>query len=90
MTTAIVVISIYLWAFVWFSNWFQALKEIGPILELTRMTNGFPFTFEKNFIFLGLLPESSLLSVGSLFLYVLLSLALFIGGSTLFEKKVRL
>jgi hypothetical protein len=90
VTTVTVVISIFLWAFVWFSNWFQALKEIGPLLELTRITNGFPFTFEKNFIFLGLLPENALLSVGSLFLYALFSLALFIGGSALFEKKVRL
>jgi hypothetical protein len=37
-----------------------------------------------------LLPENALLSVGSLFLYALFSLALFIGGSALFEKKVRL
>jgi hypothetical protein len=90
VTIAVVWLSVYIWAFVWFSDWFQEIKEFGPILELTPMANGFLYLREQNFIFLGLLPESAFITVGSLFLYVVISLVLFIMGATLFEKKVRL
>ena len=90
VTLVLVVICTFLWALVWFTNWFQMIKEMGPILEVSTMTAGLPYLRETNLLFAGLMPESALMTVGSLLLYIVISLGLFIGGATLFEKKVRL
>ena len=90
VTLVLVVICTFLWAFVWFTNWFQTIKEMGPVLEVSTMTAGLPYLRETNPLFAGLMPESALMTVGSLLLYIVISLGLFIGGATLFEKKARL
>ena len=83
------IMGMFVWMVVWFMPWFQAIKEMGPIFELSTMTAGLPYLRESNFIVAGLFPESALMTVGSLLLYIGLSSGLFIGGAMLFEKKVR-
>lgn len=84
------VVGMFIWTVVWFKPWFQEIKEMGPILELGPMTTGLPYLRETNLMLAGLMPESALMTVGSLLLYIGFSLGLFIGGATLFERKVRL
>lgn len=83
-------VGMFIWTIVWFTPWFQKIKEMGPILELGTMTTGLPYLRETNLMLAGLMPESALITVGSLLLYIGFSLGLFIGGTALFEKKVRL
>lgn len=90
LTLILFVSSIVLWAFIWFTDWFQSLREIGSIIDFRVIKSDLPYFTESNFMLAGLMPEDAILTVGSLFLYIVLSSALFIGGATLFEKKVRL
>lgn len=81
----------YLWALLYFSEWFSTIKEMGPI-QITGTVTLFEsnLVFENNYIFWGLVPEGALLSAGSFLLYVVLTAIYFVSGSMLFEKKVRL
>lgn len=90
LTLILVVMSNVLWAFIWFTDWFQSLREMGPIIDFRMVKSDLPYFAETNFMLAGLMPEDAILTVGSLLLYIVLSSALFISGATLFEKKVRL
>ena len=72
--------------FSWFTKVFGAIKEMGPL----RMTEDVTFFEYNNYIFMGLVPETALLSIGSLLLYIVTTTLYFVAGSILFEKKVRL
>ena len=80
----------YVWAFFWgilyFLELFSPIKEMGPI----KLTEGLSYLAYHNYIFTGLVPESAILSIGSLLLYVVMIAIYFFAGSVLFEKKVRL
>lgn len=75
----------YGWGVLYFSEAFGWIKEMGPI----HMTEGVIFSGHDNYIFMGLVPEVALLSIGSLLLYVVVTTIYFVVGSVLFEKKVR-
>jgi len=89
-TLFIIIMSVILWSLLWFTDWFQGIREMGILMDLRNMSGDFPFFTETNLVIAGLMPKGGTLSVGSLLLYIVLSSALFIGGTTLFQKKVRL
>ncbi len=90
VTMVLWVVGMFVWAIIWLIPSFQSVKEMGPIFGSNTITAGLPYLRETNVMMAGLLPESTLMTAGSLLLYLIFSLALFIGGATLFEKKVRL
>ncbi|MBO0602596.1 hypothetical protein I2483_13090 [Sporosarcina sp. E16_3] len=83
----VVIISVniwlYGWALVWFTQVFQTVKEMmpmyGPIqpMELLMLNN-------------YIVPGGTILTIGSLVLYGMMTALYFVVGSMLFEKKVRL
>lgn len=74
---------IYGWAVVWFTEVFQTVKAIGPMFGPIQEMGLLMFT---NYI----VPGGTILTIGSLVLYGLLTVFYFAIGSMLFEKKVRL
>lgn len=90
VTFLFVLISNIAWAVIWTTDGIQKTIEFWPLLTLDVATSAYPYLHETNFILSGLMPEKALITVGSLFLYVVISLGVFIAGASLFEKKVRL
>ncbi len=90
VTVALFPLSTLIWAVIWIMDWLQVLKETGPIYGVRTAAGVSPSLFETNFILGSLLPESASLTIGSVLLYGVFTSILFIGGSMLFEKKVRL
>lgn len=74
---------LYGWGVVWFTAFFQTVKEIGPM-------DGPIQTIDLLMVNNYIVPGGTILTVGSLVLYGLLTVLYFVVGSTLFEKKVRL
>lgn len=89
VTGVFVFVSTIVWAIIWFTDGFQKVKEMGPLLKLTS-SNAFLYLYETNFILAGFMPDGAVITVGSLLLYIVLSTVLFIAAASLFEKKVRL
>lgn len=74
---------LYGWALVWFTELFQTFMNMGPMYGPIQTVDLLMF---NNYI----IPGGTILTVGSLILYGLLTLFYFVMGSMLFEKKVRL
>lgn len=89
-TVVLFQLSVLIWAVVNIIDWFQGMKELGPIFGVHTAVGVLPSLHERNFILAGLLPETAILTVGSVVLYGVFTSILFIGGAVLFEKKVRL
>ncbi|MFC5590091.1 hypothetical protein ACFPRA_14380 [Sporosarcina soli] len=81
----IVLVNVWLygWALVWFTEVFQTVMDMGPMYGPIQTVDLLMF---NNYI----IPGGTILTVGSLVLYGLLTLFYFVMGSMLFEKKVRL
>ncbi len=81
----IVLVNVWLygWALVWFTEVFQKIMDMGPMYGPIQTVDLLMF---NNYI----IPGGTILTVGSLVLYGLLTLFYFVMGSMLFEKKVRL
>ena len=77
----------YVWGMLWFTEMFNSIKEWGSINEKATLLDALSY---NNYIFTGLVPESAVLTIGSLLLYGIFTAVYFITGSILFEKKVRL
>lgn len=90
VTFLFVMVSTITWAVIWTTDGIQKMIEFWPLLTLDVATSAYPYLHETNFILSGLMPEKALITVGSLFLYIVISLGVFIAGASLFEKKVRL
>lgn len=90
VTVVLFQLSILIWAVVRFMDWFQVLKELGPINGVRMAAGVVPRLYEPGSFLAVLVPESASLTVGSVVLYGVFTLILFISGSMLFEKKVRL
>lgn len=90
VTVALFPLSTLIWAVIWIMDWLQVLRETGPIYGVRTAAGVSPSLFETNFILGSLLPESAVLTVGSVVLYGVFTSILFISGSMLFDKKVRL
>jgi hypothetical protein len=74
---------LYGWALVWFTQVFQTVKDMGPMYGPVQKMDLLMF---NNYI----VPGGTILTIGSLVLYGMLTVFYFVIGSMLFEKKVRL
>lgn len=90
VTVVLFQLSILIWAVIRFMDWFQVLKELGPIHGVRMAAGVVPRLYEPGSFLAVLVPESASLTVGSVLLYGFCTSILFISGSMLFEKKVRL
>jgi hypothetical protein len=90
VTVALFPLSTLIWSVICIMDWLQVLKETGPIYGVRTAAGTVPSLYEPDFVLAGLVPESAILTVGSVLLYGVFTSILFIGGSMLFEKKVRL
>jgi len=81
----IIVVNLWIvgWGFVWFTDVFQTVKEMGPMYGSIQKMDLLLF---NNYI----VPGGTILTIGSLVLYGMLTVFYFVIGSMLFEKKVRL
>lgn len=81
----IILVNIWLigWGFVWFTEVFQTVKEMVPMYGSIQDMDLLMF---NNYI----VPGGTILTIGSLILYGLLTVFYFVFGTILFEKKVRL
>lgn len=73
---------LYVWWFVWFTKGFQTVKEMGPLHGSHAMMD---LLMHNNYI----VPGGTILTIGSICLYGVMTAIYFIAGSILFEKKVR-
>lgn len=80
---ALVNIWIIGWGYVWFTEILQLVMEMGPMHGPIKTVD---FLMFNNYI----VPSGSILTIGSLILYGLLTALYFVAGAMLFEKKVRL
>lgn len=76
----------YLWEKLRVAGVFDAIKKWGPV----KMTDVPFYTESKGNFFMGIAHEGVIFSIGSLLVYATLTAVLFVVGTTLFEKKVRL
>ena len=83
-----VIVGIFVWLALLTTDAFYSLNEMGPLF--TSITVDYPDLSYRNFIIMGIAPESSFITIGNSVLYAVLSVALFITSTVLFEKKVRL
>ena len=83
-------LGILIWAVMRSMDWFQVLKELGPIHGVRMVGGVVPRLYEPGSLLAVLVPESASLTVGSVVLYGVFTSILFISGTMLFEKKVRL
>lgn len=90
VTVVLFQLSILIWAVIRSMDWFQVLKELGPIHGVRMAAGVVPRLYEPGSLLAVLVPESASLTVGSVLLYGVCTSILFISGSMLFEKKVRL
>ena len=90
VTVVLFQLGILIWAVIRFMDWFQVMKELGPINGVRMAAGVVPRLYESGSFLASLVPESASLTVGSVLLYGVFTSILFIGGSMLFEKKVRL
>ena len=74
---------LYGWGVVWFTEVFQTVKEMGPMHGSIQAID---FLMLHNYV----VPGGTILTVGSLVLYGMLTVFYFVSGAMLFEKKVRL
>jgi len=81
----IILINIWIigWGYVWLTEVFQTVMEMGPMYGSIQKMDLLMYT---NYI----VPSGSILTIGSLVLYGILTVFYFVIGSILFEKKVRL
>lgn len=68
------------------ANILESIKEFGPI-KLTDVTF---YNEETSYLFTGIVPKGVIVSIGILLAGGLFTAFLFVAGSMLFEKKVRL
>ena len=71
------------WGVVWSTKVFQLVMEIGPMYGPIKTIDLLMFS---NYI----VPSGTILTIGSLVLYGMMTVLYFVVGSILFEKKVRL
>ncbi len=90
VTVVLFQLSILIWAVIRFMDWFQVLKELGPINSVRMAAGVVPRLYEPGSLLAVLVPETASLTVGSVLLYGVCISILFFSGSMLFEKKVRL
>lgn len=90
VTVVLSQLSIVIWAVIRFMDWFQVMKELGPITGVRMAAGVVPRLYEPGSLLAVLVPESASLTVGSVVLYGVFTSILFISGTMLFEKKVRL
>lgn len=90
VTVVLFQLGILIWAVIRFMDWFQVMKELGPINGVRMAAGVVPRLYEPGSFLASLVPESASLTVGSVVLYGVFISILFISGSMLFEKKVRL
>lgn len=85
MVVIIIFINIWIigWGFVWSTEVFQKVMEMGPMYGSIQKLD---LLMYNNYI----VPSGSILTIGSLVLYGMLTVFYFVIGSMLFEKKVRL
>lgn len=83
-----VIVGISVWLALLTMDVFKTFNEIGPLFA--SITTRFPELSYRDFIIMGIAPESSFITIGNVVLYTVLSVFLFITSSILFEKKVRL
>ena len=69
-----------------FASLFQAADKFGPV----KFTDVQVFKLHYSYLFTGIAPEGVVFSIGSFLLGGLFTVLLFVAGSMLFEKKVRL
>lgn len=67
------------------ASFFQTVKKIGPV----KFTDATFYNEHDSYFFMGIVPEGVVFSIGSLFIYGIMTIVLFVVGSILFEKKVR-
>ncbi|WP_203248372.1 hypothetical protein [Sporosarcina beigongshangi] len=90
VTVALFPLSTLIWAVIWSMDWLQVLRETGPIYGVRTAAGTVPNLYEPDFVLASLVPESAILTVGSVLLYGAFTSIFFFGGAVLFEKKVRL
>jgi len=90
VTVALFPLSTLIWAVIWIMDWLQVLRETGPIYGVRTAAGNVLSLYEPDFVLASLVPESAILTVGSVLLYGVFTSIFFLGGAVLFEKKVRL
>lgn len=68
------------------ANILQSIKDFGPV----KLTDAIFYNGRISYLFTGIVPEGIIVSIGSLLVGGLFTVLLFVAGSMLFEKKVRL
>jgi len=79
-------ISIFLWEKVRVSGILDPLKAFGPV----KWTDAAFFNESDSYFFMGIAPEGVAFTIGGVLVYGMVTVALFMVGAVLFEKKVRL
>lgn len=79
-------LSAALWEKARITTIFDSLKTFGPV----KWTNVTFYNESTSYFFTGFVPDGVVFTVGGLLLYGTITVMLFMAGSVLFEKKVRL
>lgn len=86
LSMIILFVIVFLFEKVRVSGSLDQLKAFGPV----KLTSTTFYNEHNSYLFTGIVPDGVIFSVGGFLLYGVIAVMLFVAGSVLFEKKVRL